>query len=165
MRKGSSLLSHLTGLSCNSLQMFWIGGSIQPVKALWPSFVKKWMLTACTRWVSYRSQFSFRLSEGLLIFNSWKPTLLIFTFGWVIQVVPVLLKFIDNLTNIYVRFNRKRLKGRTGDDDSRVALSTLYFVSGLLLPSSFCSPSFQGYVCSFCLIPFLIAVDGILVIA
>lgn len=46
-------------------------------------------------------------------------------------VVPELLKFIDNLTNIYVRFNRKRLKGRTGDDDSRVALSTLYFVSGL----------------------------------
>lgn len=43
-------------------------------------------------------------------------------------VVPELLKFIDNLTNIYVRFNRKRLKGRTGDDDSRVALSTLYFV-------------------------------------
>ncbi|XP_024399139.1 isoleucine--tRNA ligase, cytoplasmic isoform X2 [Physcomitrium patens] len=43
-------------------------------------------------------------------------------------VVPVLLKFIDNLTNVYVRFNRKRLKGRTGDGDSRVALSTLYFV-------------------------------------
>ncbi|KAG0615444.1 hypothetical protein M758_5G041400 [Ceratodon purpureus] len=43
-------------------------------------------------------------------------------------VVPSLLKFIDNLTNIYVRFNRKRLKGRTGDDDSRLALSTLYFV-------------------------------------
>ena len=46
-------------------------------------------------------------------------------------MVPILLKFIDNLTNIYVRFNRKRLKGRTGDDDSRVALSTLYFVSRL----------------------------------
>ncbi|XP_024517008.1 isoleucine--tRNA ligase, cytoplasmic isoform X2 [Selaginella moellendorffii] len=43
-------------------------------------------------------------------------------------VVPYLLKFIDNLTNIYVRFNRKRLKGRTGDHDCRVALSTLYSV-------------------------------------
>ncbi|KAG6551039.1 hypothetical protein Mapa_007272 [Marchantia paleacea] len=43
-------------------------------------------------------------------------------------VVPFLLKFIDNLTNIYVRFNRKRLKGRTGEEDSRVALSTLYNV-------------------------------------
>ncbi|KAL5726224.1 isoleucine--tRNA ligase [Ranunculus cassubicifolius] len=43
-------------------------------------------------------------------------------------VVPYLLKFIDNLTNIYVRFNRKRLKGRTGEDDCRMALSTLYHV-------------------------------------
>ncbi|CAM6043693.1 unnamed protein product [Sphagnum compactum] len=43
-------------------------------------------------------------------------------------VVPFLLKFIDNLTNVYVRFNRKRLKGRTGEDDSRIALSTLYYV-------------------------------------
>ncbi|CAN6457025.1 unnamed protein product [Victoria cruziana] len=43
-------------------------------------------------------------------------------------VVPYLLKFIDNLTNIYVRFNRKRLKGRTGEEDCIVALSTLYHV-------------------------------------
>ncbi|KAG6500965.1 hypothetical protein ZIOFF_040828 [Zingiber officinale] len=44
------------------------------------------------------------------------------------SVVPYLLKFIDNLTNIYVRFNRKRLKGRTGEDDCRISLSTLYHV-------------------------------------
>ncbi|KAL4194516.1 hypothetical protein AMTRI_Chr05g59720 [Amborella trichopoda] len=43
-------------------------------------------------------------------------------------VVPYLLKFIDNLTNIYVRFNRNRLKGRTGEEDCRMALSTLYHV-------------------------------------
>ncbi|KAL8545029.1 hypothetical protein ACS0TY_005292 [Phlomoides rotata] len=43
-------------------------------------------------------------------------------------VVPYLLKFLDNLTNIYVRFNRKRLKGRTGEEDCRIALSTLYHV-------------------------------------
>ncbi|XP_038715850.1 isoleucine--tRNA ligase, cytoplasmic-like isoform X2 [Tripterygium wilfordii] len=43
-------------------------------------------------------------------------------------VIPYLLKFLDNLTNIYVRFNRKRLKGRTGEDDCRIALSTLYNV-------------------------------------
>ncbi|KAK3204488.1 hypothetical protein Dsin_018534 [Dipteronia sinensis] len=43
-------------------------------------------------------------------------------------VVPYLLKFLDNLTNIYVRFNRKRLKGRTREDDCRTALSTLYNV-------------------------------------
>ncbi|KAG0481483.1 hypothetical protein HPP92_012341 [Vanilla planifolia] len=43
-------------------------------------------------------------------------------------VVPYLLRFIDNLTNIYVRFNRKRLKGRTGEEDCRISLSTLYHV-------------------------------------
>eukprot|EP00850_Spirogloea_muscicola_P006897 SM000033S12418 [mRNA] locus=s33:848870:857947:- [translate_table: standard] len=43
-------------------------------------------------------------------------------------VAPFLLKFVDNLTNIYVRFNRKRLKGRTGDSDCRMALSTLFNV-------------------------------------
>ncbi|OMO80371.1 Aminoacyl-tRNA synthetase, class Ia [Corchorus capsularis] len=43
-------------------------------------------------------------------------------------VVPYLLKFLDDLTNIYVRFNRKRLKGRTGETDCRTALSTLYHV-------------------------------------
>ncbi|CAI0420219.1 unnamed protein product [Linum tenue] len=43
-------------------------------------------------------------------------------------VVPYLLKFLDDLTNVYVRFNRKRLKGRTGEDDCRIALSTLYNV-------------------------------------
>ncbi|KAJ8755497.1 hypothetical protein K2173_019295 [Erythroxylum novogranatense] len=43
-------------------------------------------------------------------------------------VVPYLLKFLDNLTNIYVRLNRKRLKGRTGEEDCQTALSTLYNV-------------------------------------
>lgn len=46
-----------------------------------------------------------------------------------LQVVPKLLRFIDSLTNIYVRFNRKRLKGRTGELDCGVALSTLFHVS------------------------------------
>lgn len=43
-------------------------------------------------------------------------------------VVPYLVKFLDYLTNTYVRFNRKRLKGRTGEGDCRTALSTLYYV-------------------------------------
>ncbi|GBG73958.1 hypothetical protein CBR_g17670 [Chara braunii] len=43
-------------------------------------------------------------------------------------VVPFLLDFIEKLTNIYVRLNRKRLKGRTGEDDCRMALSALYHV-------------------------------------
>ncbi|KAF7822569.1 isoleucine--tRNA ligase, cytoplasmic [Senna tora] len=55
-------------------------------------------------------------------------------------VVPYLLKFLDNLTNIYVRFNRKRLrfKDPTGEDDCRTALSTLYNV--LLLSCKVMAP-------------------------
>ncbi|KAL9296210.1 hypothetical protein ACSQ67_022106 [Phaseolus vulgaris] len=53
-------------------------------------------------------------------------------------VVPYLLKFLDNLTNIYVRFNRKRLKGRSGEEDCRIALSTLYNV--LLLSCKVMAP-------------------------
>ncbi|XP_014485921.1 PREDICTED: isoleucine--tRNA ligase, cytoplasmic [Dinoponera quadriceps] len=43
-------------------------------------------------------------------------------------VVPHLIKYIDNLTNWYVRMNRKRVKGETGADDCRNALNTLFLV-------------------------------------
>jgi len=43
-------------------------------------------------------------------------------------VIPRLVKFIDNLTNWYVRMNRKRLKGEGGVEDCRSALETLFGV-------------------------------------
>ncbi|TLS21617.1 uncharacterized protein PpBr36_09555 [Pyricularia pennisetigena] len=45
-------------------------------------------------------------------------------------VVPRLLQVIDNLTNWYIRFNRKRLKGAAGlgVEDTRTALNTLFQV-------------------------------------
>lgn len=43
-------------------------------------------------------------------------------------VVPRLVKFIDDLTNIYVRYNRRRLKGRSGDADCTMGLTCLYNV-------------------------------------
>ena len=43
-------------------------------------------------------------------------------------VVPRLVKFIDDLTNIYVRYNRRRLKGRSGDADCTLGLTCLYNV-------------------------------------
>lgn len=42
------------------------------------------------------------------------------------SVVPRLLNFIDELTNWYIRFNRRRLKGENGADDSLKALNTLF---------------------------------------
>lgn len=43
-------------------------------------------------------------------------------------VVPRLTKFIDHLTNWYVRMNRKRLKGELGVKDCQAALDTLFGV-------------------------------------
>merc|ERR1719494_1458903 len=43
-------------------------------------------------------------------------------------VVPRLVKFIDHLTNWYVRSNRKRLKGENGPEDCQKALETLFGV-------------------------------------
>ncbi|KAH8816299.1 tRNA synthetases class I-domain-containing protein [Xylogone sp. PMI_703] len=43
-------------------------------------------------------------------------------------VVPRLLELIDNTTNWYIRFNRKRLKGELGLDDTKHALNTLFEV-------------------------------------
>lgn len=43
-------------------------------------------------------------------------------------VVPRLLELIDTTTNWYIRFNRKRLKGELGLDDTKHALNTLFEV-------------------------------------
>ena len=43
-------------------------------------------------------------------------------------VVPHLVTFIGQLTNIYVRYNRSRIKGKNGVDDTRRALTALYNV-------------------------------------
>jgi len=42
------------------------------------------------------------------------------------NVVPRLVLFVERLTNIYVRYNRKRLKGSGGEQDALAALTTLY---------------------------------------
>ena len=43
-------------------------------------------------------------------------------------VVPRLLAFVEALTNVYVRYNRDRLKGRGGAEDCLTALQTLFGV-------------------------------------
>lgn len=58
-------------------------------------------------------------------------------------VVPVLVKFINDLTNIYVRYNRRRLKGSKGTNDTLMALVSLYDV---LL--TVCKVSQLGFPCS-----------------
>lgn len=41
-------------------------------------------------------------------------------------VIPTLLELIADLTNWYIRFNRTRLKGSGGEEDTLSALNTLY---------------------------------------
>ena len=43
-------------------------------------------------------------------------------------MVPRLLLLIEDLTNWYIRFNRKRLKGESGLEDTKQALNTLFEV-------------------------------------
>lgn len=43
-------------------------------------------------------------------------------------VVPELLAFLENLTNWYVRLNRPRIKGESGQEDQFVALNVLFDV-------------------------------------
>lgn len=54
--------------------------------------------------------------------------MLIFTAYRLYTVVPRLLELIDTTTNWYIRFNRKRLKGEFGLDDTQHALNTLFEV-------------------------------------
>lgn len=48
-------------------------------------------------------------------------------------VVPKLLDLIDNTTNWYIRFNRRRLKGEFGIEDTKRALNTLFEVLYILV--------------------------------
>ena len=43
-------------------------------------------------------------------------------------VVPRLVRFIGDLTNVYVRYNRKRLKGGKSEQDCLLALTSLFDV-------------------------------------
>jgi isoleucyl-tRNA synthetase len=44
------------------------------------------------------------------------------------RVGPKLVRFIDQLTNWYVRFNRKRMKGALGEEQRLASLHTLFEV-------------------------------------
>ena len=41
-------------------------------------------------------------------------------------IIPRLLDLVDELTNWYIRFNRQRLKGAEGKEDTVAALNTLF---------------------------------------
>jgi len=52
-------------------------------------------------------------------------------------------QFIEALTNVYVRFNRTRLKGRRGEADCRMALACLFDVLLTVCKARACGAAFQ----------------------
>lgn len=64
-------------------------------------------------------------------------------------VVPRLVRFIGDLTNVYVRYNRKRLKGGKSEEDCLLALTSLYDVLLTLSKASHTpSPELVSFLCS-----------------
>ena len=61
-------------------------------------------------------------------------------------IIPRLLELIDDLTNWYIRFNRKRLKGEDGEEDTTEALNTL-FVALLTLCQTMVCPAMLPFPC------------------
>jgi len=59
-------------------------------------------------------------------------------------VIPKLLDLIADLTNWYIRFNRRRLKGELGVEDTKAALNSLYEA---LLTLSLTMSSFTPFTC------------------
>lgn len=108
--------------------------------------VYRFLLQNITRWESSQDQERKFLFDNSLALNKSKLTNI--TDRWVIAsnqhlikfareemeayrlytVVPKLLKFLDALTNTYVRLNRGRLKGDNGDEDQKIALNVLFDV-------------------------------------
>ncbi|KTW26416.1 isoleucine-tRNA ligase [Pneumocystis carinii B80] len=68
----------------------------------------KWILSSCQSLISFIKK---EMSEYRLY-----------------TVVPMLLKLIEDMTNWYIRFNRQRLKGMYGKDDTLIALNVLFDV-------------------------------------
>lgn len=89
----------------------------------------RWIVADCQSLLRFMDQEMLgkhRISTRLM-----ERTLLTLLKGYrLYTVVPRLLEVIDNLTNWYIRFNRKRLKGGAGlgDEDTTTALNTLFQV-------------------------------------
>jgi isoleucyl-tRNA synthetase len=85
----------------------------------------RWILARCQTLIklvhdemSCRSCFQMNLASGFVL--TLELAYRLYT------VVPRLLDLIDELTNWYIRFNRRRLKGENGPEDAIAALNSLF---------------------------------------
>jgi isoleucyl-tRNA synthetase len=60
-------------------------------------------------------------------------------------IIGRLLDLIDELTNWYIRFNRKRLKGEDNKEDTVTALNTLFEALFTLTRTMVCGPARGGW--------------------
>jgi isoleucyl-tRNA synthetase len=86
--------------------MSWIDGSLLDASRSSSLCVKKWLV----------SQGQLRNMTRLISLIAYR----------LYTVIPRLLLLIDELTNWYIRFNRARLKGEGGPEDTVSALNTLF---------------------------------------
>ncbi|KAA8896279.1 tRNA synthetases class I-domain-containing protein [Sphaerosporella brunnea] len=72
------------------------------------NFMDRWILASCQSLLKF-------VNQEMAVYRLY-------------TVVPRLLEMIDNMTNWYIRFNRKRLKGEYGKEDTLHALNSLFEV-------------------------------------
>jgi isoleucyl-tRNA synthetase len=89
------------------------------------NIMDKWILASCHGLLKFIQQ-EMQGTPASSFFNTVTPVTLDFPAYRLYTVVPRLVTFIGQLTNWYVRLNRRRLKG--SDADAQVALNILFEV-------------------------------------
>lgn len=98
-----------TMLMLSGPRMLWTDGSWRGASRLSEWCSKKWKV-----------RLSIASDTFLRIVYWFCPAYRLYT------IIGRLLGLIDEITNWYIRFNRKRLKGENGKDDTKAALNTLF---------------------------------------
>lgn len=85
----------------------------------------RWILARCQSLIQHVKT---EMAGALIFLSSWPHARLIIACVAyrLYTVAPKMLILLDELTNWYIRFNRRRLKGENGVDDTVAALQTLF---------------------------------------
>jgi isoleucyl-tRNA synthetase len=95
------------------------------------NIMDKWILSACQSLIEYIHEQMKGISLSLslsLCKERYFDVDMVGVGYYLYRVGPKLVRFIDQLTNWYVRFNRKRMKGALGEEQRLASLHTLFEV-------------------------------------
>ena len=85
----------------------------------------RWVLAKCQTLIQHVGT-EMAGALHLLLCQSFHIQILLSSAYRLYTVVPSLLELVDELTNWYIRFNRRRLKGENGSEDAVIALTCLF---------------------------------------